>query len=112
MANGHIYSITHSPYILSVFNNLLFAKRVVEKNPSAQSEVSEIIPEDYWLNAAEFSAYSLGNQFLDEEANYCESIFDSNTGLIAQNYLDTVSEMMGGEFNELYSIHARTFKRK
>jgi len=103
---------THSPYILSVFNNLLFAKRVVEKNPSAQSEVSEIIPEDYWLNAAEFSAYSLGNQFLDEEANYCESIFDSNTGLIAQNYLDTVSEMMGGEFNALYNIHARTFKRK
>jgi len=103
---------THSPYILSVFNNLLFAKRVVEKNPSAQSEVSEIIPEDYWLNAAEFSAYSLGNQSLDEEANYCESIFDSNTGLIAQNYLDTVSEMMGGEFNKLYNIHARTFKRK
>ena len=53
---------THSPYILSVFNNLLFAKRVVDKNPSAQSEVSEIIPEDSWLNAAEFSAYSLGNQ--------------------------------------------------
>ena len=103
---------THSPYILSVFNNLLFAKRVVEKNPSAQSEVSEIIPEDSWLNAAEFSAYSLGNQSLDEEANYCESIFDSNTGLIAQNYLDTVSEMMGGEFNKLYNIHARTFKRK
>ncbi len=103
---------THSPYILSVFNNLLFAKRVVEKNPSAQSELSEIIPEVYWLNAAEFSAYSLGNQSLDEEAKYCESIFDSNTGLIAQNYLDTVSEMMGGEFNKLYNIHARTFKRK
>ncbi|NCS03514.1 MAG: ATP-binding protein [Microcystis aeruginosa G13-07] len=103
---------THSPYVLSVFNNLLFAKRVVEKNPSAKSEVSEIIPEDYWLNAAEFAAYSLGNQFLDEEANYCESIFDSNTGMIAQNYLDTVSEMLGGDFNELYQIHARTFKRK
>ena len=103
---------THSPYILSVFNNLLFAKRVVEKNPSAQSEVLKIIPEDSWLNAAEFSAYSLGNQSLDEEAKYCESIFDSNTGLIAQNYLDTVSEMMGGEFNALYNIHARTFKRK
>ena len=111
-ADNQLIITTHSPYILSVFNNLLFAKRVVEKNPSAKSEVSEIISEDYWLNAAEFAAYSLGNQFLDEEANYCKSIFDSNTGMIAQNYLDTVSEMLGGDFNELYQIHARTFKRK
>jgi predicted ATPase len=110
--DNQIIITTHSPYILSILNNLLFAKRVVEKNPSAQSEVSEIIQEDYWLNAAEFSAYSLGNQSLDKEASYCESILDGNTGTITQNYLDTVSEMMGGEFNALYNIHARTFKRK
>jgi hypothetical protein len=97
---------------LSVFNNLLFAQRVVDKNPLAKPEVTEIIPEDYWLNDSKFSAYSLGNQSLDEDANYCESILDSNTGTIAQNYLDTVSEMMGGEFNALYNIHARSFKRK
>lgn len=110
--NNQLIITTHSPYILSVFNNLLFAQRVVDKNPSAKSEVSEIIPENYWLNADEFSAYSLGNQSLEEEANYCESILDSNTGMIAQNYLDTVSEMLGGDFNELYRLHARTFKRK
>jgi predicted ATPase len=111
-ADNQLIITTHSPYILSVFNNLLFAQRVVDKNPPIKSEVITIIPEDYWLNAAEFAAYSLGNEFLDEEANYCESIFDSNTGMIAQNYLDTVSEMLGGDFNELYQIHARTFKRK
>jgi predicted ATP-dependent endonuclease of OLD family len=110
--DNQIIITTHSPYILSVFNNLLFAKRVVEKNPSTHSEVAEIISEDYWLNGYEFSAYSLGNRSWNGEANYCESIFDSEMGLIAQNYLDTVSEMMGGEFNQLYNIHARTFKRK
>jgi hypothetical protein len=88
----------------------LFAKRVVDKNPSAKSEVAEIIPEDYWLNAAEFSAYSLGNQSLDEEVDYCESIVDPKMGMIAQNYLDTVSEILGYEFDSLYSIHGRTFK--
>jgi hypothetical protein len=104
---------THSPYVLSVFNNLLFAKRVVDKNTDAKSEVTEIIPEDCWLNAQDFTAYSLGNQFWDDEdISYCESIFNSEVGMIKQNYLDTISEMLGGEFNQLYSIHSRSFQRK
>ena len=102
---------THSPYVLTVFNNLLFAQRVVDKNPSAEAEVAELIPKEFWLKAKDFSAYSLGNHFM-EEAKYCESIFDLEMGTIEQNYLDEVSEMLGGDFNALYSIHARTFRRK
>jgi len=103
---------THSPYVLTVFNNLLFAKRVVDKNPSTEVEVSEIIPQEFWLNSNDFSAYSLGNHFMGEEAKYCESIFNAEKGTIRQNYLDTVSEMLGGDFNALYSIHAKTFGRR
>ncbi|MFM6006521.1 MAG: AAA family ATPase, partial [Sphaerospermopsis kisseleviana] len=103
---------THSPYILTVFNNLLFANRVVEKNPSAESEVAEIIPKDSWLKAEDFSAYSLGNQSVSETTHYCQSIFNAEKGTIQQNYLDTVSEILGGDFQTLYSIHARTFKRR
>jgi predicted ATPase len=102
---------THSPYVLTVFNNLLFAQRVVDKNPSAEAEVAELIPKEFWLKAKDFSAYSLGNHFM-EEAKYCESIFDLEMGTIQQNYLDEVSEILGGDFNTLYSIHARTFRRK
>jgi predicted ATPase len=93
---------THSPYVLTVFNNLLFANRVVEKNPSTESEVAQIIPQDSWLSAKDFSAYSLGNQSVREDSNYCEPIFNQ----------DTVSELLGGDFQALYSIHAKTFKRK
>ncbi|MBD2691411.1 AAA family ATPase [Anabaena catenula] len=103
---------THSPYILTVFNNLLFANRVVDKNTAADAEVTAIIPKDCWLNAHDFSAYSLGNQSVSETTNYCESIFNTEKGTIQQNYLDTVSELLGGDFQALYSIHARTFKRK
>ncbi|WP_071190860.1 AAA family ATPase [Trichormus sp. NMC-1] len=103
---------THSPYVLTVFNNLLFANRVVEKNPSAESEVTEIIHKDCWLNARDFSAYSLGNQSVSETTNSCESIFNTKKGTIKQNYLDTVSEILGGDFQALYSIHARTFARR
>ncbi|MTJ54745.1 ATP-binding protein [Anabaena sp. UHCC 0253] len=103
---------THSPYVLTVFNNLLFANRVVEKNHSAESEVTEIIPKDSWLKANDFSAYSLGNQSNPETTNYCEPIFNQEKGTIQQNYLDTVSEILGGDFQTLYSIHARTFARR
>jgi predicted ATP-dependent endonuclease of OLD family len=103
---------THSPYILSVFSNLLFASRVVEKNPAAEAEVQEIIDKDCWLNPQEFSAYSLGNQSFPEEMQYCEPIFDNKMGNIKQNYLDTVSEILGAEFSQLYSIHGKTFKRR
>ena len=110
--NNQLIITTHSPYVLTVFNNLLFANRVVEKNPSAVSEVTEIIPKDSWLKANDFSAYSLGNQSVSEDTNYCESIFNQEKGTIQQNYLDTVSEILGGDFQALYSIHAKTFKRK
>ncbi|MFN9617941.1 MAG: AAA family ATPase, partial [Dolichospermum sp.] len=86
---------THSPYVLTVFNNLLFANRVVEKNPSTQSEVAQIIPQDSWLSAKDFSAYSLGNQSVSEDTRYCEPIFNQEKGTIQQNYLDTVSEILG-----------------
>jgi predicted ATP-dependent endonuclease of OLD family len=103
---------THSPYVLTVFNNLLFAQRVVDKNPSAEAEVAELIPKEFWLKAKDFSAYSLGNSSIHEEPEYCESIFNNQTGAIQQNYLDAVSEMLGGDFNYLYSLYTKTFRRK
>ncbi len=103
---------THSPYILTVFNNLLFAQRVVDKNPSAESEVSKLIPQEFWLKAEDFSAYSLGNSSIEEEPEYCESIFNQQTGVIKQNYLDEVSEMLGGDFNTLYSIYTKSSGRR
>lgn len=103
---------THSPYILSVFNNLLFAQRVVDKNPSAEAEVAELIPKEFWLKAKDFSAYSLGNSSIEEDPEYCESIFNQQTGAIKQNYLDAVSEMLGGDFNALYSIYTKNSRRR
>ncbi|MFN7788404.1 MAG: AAA family ATPase [Pseudanabaena sp.] len=103
---------THSPYVLTVFNNLLFAQRVVDKNPSAEAEVAEIIPKEFWLDPNEFSAYSLGNSSIEEEPEYCESIFNQQTGAIKQNYLDAVSEMLGGDFNALYSIYTKNSRRR
>jgi energy-coupling factor transporter ATP-binding protein EcfA2 len=102
---------THSPYILSAFNNLLFAQRVVDKNESLRTEVAEIINEQVWIKAEDFSAYSLGTK-ISETGKYCEPIFEQEKGMIQQNYLDTVSEYLGVEFHKLYKLHAKTFARR
>jgi predicted ATP-binding protein involved in virulence len=108
-SDNQIVITTHSPYVLSVFNNLLFASRVVLKNPDLESEVAEVVPKKYRINADDFAAYSLGNS---GNAVYCESIVSNSTQLINQNYLDEVSEMLGGDFNALYSLHSKTFARR
>jgi predicted ATP-dependent endonuclease of OLD family len=99
---------THSPYILAAFNNLLFAKRVIEKNPNAEKEVSEIVAPEFRLDSNEFAAYSLSHS---EDYDYCTSIM-SDRGLISENYLDTVSDILSEDFEVLYDIHSKTYARK
>ncbi len=98
---------THSPYILSVFNNLLFANEVATKDESLQGEVSEIIDKDFSLKAEDFSAYTLGG-----EDAYCESIMSEDGGMIDQNYLDEVSEMLGMEYYTLREIYRKKLQNK
>ena len=98
---------THSPYILTVFNNLLFANRVVEKNNSASDEVDKIVESRIRLESSTFSAYSL--QRHSERKQFCENIISQTTGLIDQNYLDVISEELSRDFNSLYAIHSKSF---
>ena len=101
---------THSPYVLTVFNNLLFAQRVIDKNPEIEKEVSKIIGKESRLKSDDFSAYVLVQSDRKSEFS-AKSIVDETTGMIGQNYLDTVSEILGYEFNSLYNLHSKNFKR-
>ncbi len=102
-SNSQVVITTHSPYILSIFNNLLFAVRVFSRNKSLSARINPIIPEACWLNPDEFSVYFLKD-------GCCKSIFDAQTGLIGQNYLDEISEALGDEFDALYTLYKNTFK--
>ena len=111
--DNEIIITTHSPYVLTVFNNLLFANRVVEKNPNSEDEVNAIIEKSIRLKQPDFSAYSLtGQNAADDPTVFCENIVSNKTGLINQNYLDTVSEMLSSDFDRLYSIHSKSLIRK
>lgn len=102
--NSSIIITTHSPYILSIFNNLLFAGQVAAKHPDKKEAVKQVVPEEFWLQPQDVNAYSLGNSY-DPEKNYFEDIFDEETGIIDQNYLDAVSEMLGEDFYKLIEIN-------
>jgi hypothetical protein len=94
---------THSPYVLSALNNLIFAYKVANEVPERAEEVAQIIPREQWLNPEDFAAYYVADGGI-------RSIVNPKTGLISENELDSVSEDIGGEFDELMSIYRQRNK--
>ena len=90
---------THSPYILSSFNNLMYAGSLVEKLEETRSNKAlDIIPKDEIIEPAVLSAFSL--DIKGQKAN----LIDEETKLISQNILDGVSNEISIEFGKLLDI--------
>lgn len=97
---------THSPYLLSVMNNLLFAGMLVERyGEGIKKYIDDVIPEVYRLNPGDCSVYSLGKDI--NGGIYCRSLMDEETGMIDYNSLDGVSEELSNEFDELQRVVMR-----
>lgn len=99
LEKGFLVLPTHSPYILSAANNLLFAAKVASQNDDTAAAVEKLIGRKAWLDPREFSAYyfSPGQQPV--------SIVSPQTGLIDENALDNVSEDLAAEFDELMHLY-------
>lgn len=85
---------THSPYILTSLNNCLKAYTVGQNKPK---EVEKVIKKESWLDPNDFSAYYVGDGGV-------KSIFNKNVGLIDEEYLDSASDEIMGDFQELLDI--------
>lgn len=94
--NDELVLTTHSPYVLSSLNKLLYASIVGELD-GKKSKVSKIISEDKWISPSIFTCYFISD-------GKCRSIIDSETGLISQNELDNISTSISEDFNELVDI--------
>ena len=86
---------THSPYVLSKINNLIYAG-IVGMKQSLQDKVSKVVSPRNWLPLPIVNAYAV------QDGRLC-SIIDEN-GLIAADYLDEVSGSIAREFNSLLEI--------
>jgi hypothetical protein len=88
---------THSPYVLSSFNTLMLAYKVGNQSDELRAEVEKIIPSRCWVNPDEFAAYYVDNGTV-------RSIINPQTGLIADNELDDVSEELADEQDKLLAL--------
>ena len=106
--NIHTYT-THSPYILSALNNLLYAYKVREslngkipkdgdidneRNVNA-TKVREIVQTE--IKPFSFTAYQIND-------GHAESIFDRDAGLIMENYIDSASDKINDDFEKLMEL--------
>lgn len=89
---SQIILTTHSPYIISSFNNLLQAGLIEEKNDD--EKLYEIVHKLFTIPKNNLNAVSV-------EKQQFKSILDEDFGLIDSEYLDSISSIISNEFNQL-----------
>jgi energy-coupling factor transporter ATP-binding protein EcfA2 len=114
---SQIIITTHSPYVLTSVNNMLMAYHAAASSPASEAEISELYPPKFRIAPDDLASYSLGNTAFepeegDEPEPFCVDILARDTGMIAQNYLDTVSEWLGYEFHFLMGIYRKANPRR
>jgi len=85
---------THSPYILTSANNLIYANNVGQKKPE---ETAKIIDKDLWLDVNRVAAFMLEN---GEATN----IIDNELNLIKAEEIDRVSKEINENFDKLFQL--------
>ncbi|MBK1988541.1 AAA family ATPase [Sphaerospermopsis aphanizomenoides BCCUSP55] len=91
---NQIILTTHSPYILSSFNNLLYAHQLgLQKS----KQVEEIVNHNLWIDPHRLNAF-----IVEQGTN--RSIMDSEMGLIESAEIDRASEIIVNTFNQLFEI--------
>jgi hypothetical protein len=96
--NLQFFITTHSPYVLTSINNLLQAGFLYQDaTPETLAKLKQIIPQFKSLNTSDLSAYML-------EDGESRSIISSETGLIDASIIDSVSEDLAIEFDQLLDL--------
>jgi AAA15 family ATPase/GTPase len=104
--SSQVFLTTHSPYVLSILANLLYAGKVNKLNAATVSEIEDKtgISHLTWLDKEKFAAYTM-------DGGKAVSIFNiDGSGMIDQNFLDQISEELGREFQVLYNLRAKQIK--
>lgn len=97
MSPSQFFITTHSPYILTAFNNLLQAGFIESKlSVRKKKKLYEIVPRERILKPGNVIAYSLS-----DGGGHC--ILDSD-GLITTNIIDDVSNELSKQFGDLLDI--------
>lgn len=92
-----IFITTHSPYILTSFNNLIYAGNIAKKDHRKRIKVFSLIPQDQLLSYDVVNANAITGK---ENLN----LMKKDDGIIDATLLDKVSNTIGGTFDHLLDI--------
>lgn len=90
--SGNLILTTHSPYTLTVINNLIYAAKIGQTHPS---EINKIIPKELWLSTDRVAAYIL-------QDGIATNIIDEELGEIKAELIDTVSNEINNQYNQIF----------
>ncbi len=108
LSHGHQMIITtHSPYILTSINNLLFASKIQTEYPQSTEKLVDVSGLNCFISSKDMAIYYLSNE---EEINCSVNLIDKETGMIPENDLDSASDDIMDVFDRLMSVY-REFKR-
>jgi len=92
--SGHLILTTHSPYTLTVINNLIYAAKVGAQH---LEQANSIIQKELWLPLENVSAYMLQ----DGEAS---DIMDADLGEIKAELIDSISNVINQQYDQLLQL--------
>jgi hypothetical protein len=89
---------THSPYILTAFDNLLKAGQVEQlKNGDDTRALYDIVPKEQILHTKDFRGYLL-------QGGHAQNLMDAETGLLVADAIDGVSDELMVQFEQLMDL--------
>lgn len=93
ITGNQIIITTHSPYIISSVNNLLYAGKLGKKNKNIEA----ILNKKLWIDNSKLSAYKMINGKI-------ENIVDDELNLIKVEEIDIASSEINSEFDKLFDL--------
>lgn len=93
------FMTTHSPYIMTSVNNLIFAGETSMSQPDIAERISRIIPRDMQLRLADVGAFAMDDGRINP-------IIDTETGIISADALDMASAEIAEDFDRLLESSA------
>lgn len=106
----HTYT-THSPYILSCFNNLLYAHKVkndlIAREYRSELKNYETVLKKVEARMADVIKATVDPKFFSAfqiEKGIAIPIFDKKSGLIGKNYIDNASDEIDDDFEKIMNL--------
>ncbi|MFN8393190.1 MAG: AAA family ATPase [Bacteroidia bacterium] len=95
--NTRLLITTHSPYVLTVFDNLIQAQNAFIAHPEREQEIKNIVPKEQWINWDRVSCY-----YFDKGT--CRSTLNHEFRTLGSSAIDEISIEIGKEFDLLTDI--------